>query len=291
VEEPGWVVQFITGTTFATLCATFFTWLFKESMKRALDKKVESHKIELQTQGQQQTERLKAELQLQAQREVERLKAELQLQAQHQLEQLRAELSVRNETIRHEMQKQYLRAQLATTKTHEVYAKLIELVRHAEGAIGGLWGPKWVKDYTTYSVEQLEQVLKGARPGDEEEETILAILKESKREGIKGIEKVLRRRELEEAKSHHTKAKNHLILNGIFVTRRVRELADEVLRELWSAWTNVHVATDAPGSGPWHEQYSTAVEAAAKKIGELEDAMRADLLPELVGPVPPATTA
>jgi hypothetical protein len=67
VEEPDWVVQFITGTTFATLCATGFTWLFKESMKRALDKRVESHKIELQTQGQQQTERLKAELHAQRQ--------------------------------------------------------------------------------------------------------------------------------------------------------------------------------------------------------------------------------
>ncbi|EPX61868.1 hypothetical protein D187_010487 [Cystobacter fuscus DSM 2262] len=242
-----------------------FIWLFKAAVGRALDKRIESLKIEgqqqterltaeWQAQGQQQTEQLKAVLQLEVQRDVERLKAELLVKGQHQLEQLRAELSARNEAIRHEMQKQFLRAQLATSKTHEVYAKLIELVLHTEGAIGGLWGARLVTDYSTYSIEQLEQVLKEARPGGEEQEEILAILKEEKRAGLKRIKEVLRRRELEEAKRQHTEAKNHLIHNRIFVTKRVRELADEVLRQLGSAWTAVHMATDAPGSGPWHEK-------------------------------------
>jgi hypothetical protein len=284
VDVQGWFVQFITNPVVVGLFLAGCIWLFKEAMGRALDKRIESHKIE----GQRQTEQVKAVLLLEVQRDVERLKADLLRQGQVQLEQLRAELSARNEAIRHEMQKQFLRAQLATTKTHEVYAKLIELVVHAEGAIRGLWGA-WATDYTTYSIEQLEQVLKGARPGGEEEEKILAILNESKREGIKRIEKVLRRRELQDARRQHTEAKNHLILNGIFVTKRVRELADDVLRELWSAWTYVHMATDAPGSGPWHEKYDTAIEAAAKKIGELEEAMQADLLPEFVGPLPTST--
>ncbi|HSP80340.1 MAG TPA: hypothetical protein VLQ93_17535, partial [Myxococcaceae bacterium] len=121
-------------------------------------------------------------------------------------------------------------------------------------------------------------------------EKTLALLRESRREGIKRIEELLRRRELESARRQHTEAKNYLILNGIFVTKRVRELANEVLRELWSAWTNVQVAMDAPGSGSWYEQYATAVEAAAKKVSELEEAMQADLLPEFIGSVPTATT-
>ena len=181
------------------------------------------------------------------------------------------------------MQKQYLRAQLATAKTHEVYAKLVELIRRAEGAVGGLWGGRWATNYSTYSVEELEQVVKEARPGGEEVEKILAIVRVDKKKGIKRIEEVLRRREMEEARRLCTEAKNYLVLNGIFVTVRVREIAYEVLRLLFSAWSDVQVATEAPGSGSWQKKYNEAVESAAKRLDDLESAMRADLLPEIAG--------
>jgi hypothetical protein len=180
---------------------------------------------------------------------------------------------------------------LATTRPHEVYSQLIKLVRHAEGAIGQWQGVRFKTDLKTLSTEQLAQLLKEARPGGEDEKEILAILEQNKEMGIKRVEQVLHRRDLEEARRKHLDATNHLILEGIFVTRRVRELAGEALRELWSAWVNVDMDTRAPGSGNWMLQYDAELAAASKKIGELEDAMRADLLPELVGPVPPATTA
>jgi hypothetical protein len=284
VDLQRWFLDFITSPAFWVLCLGGAAYLFKEAMGRALDKRVESHKIE----GQQQTERLRSELQFQAQRDVERLKSELQLHGQHQLEQLRAELSARNEAMRHELQKQFLRAELATTKAQEVYPELMGRVLRAEGAIGALWGSRWVPDFKTYSTEQLTQLLKEARPAGEEEKEILDILEHSKKEGIKRIEKVLRRREVEEAKRLHVEASNYLLLQRLFINKRVRELTDEVLRTLWSAWTNVHMGEIARGEGQWHAQYQTALDAAAKKIGELEEAMRADLLPARVGLMQPA---
>jgi hypothetical protein len=102
-----WVVSLLTSVG----AAGGFSWVFKEALGRSLDR--EMHR---------DLEAYKSELSLQSQQQVERLRAELQLRAQERLEQLRADFNDQNESVRHEMQKQMLRAQLATTKTHEVYS-------------------------------------------------------------------------------------------------------------------------------------------------------------------------
>ncbi len=73
-EVKRWFVEFITSPVFAASCLAGFIWLFKAVLGRALDKRVESHKLE----GQRQTEQLKAEWQ----QHTERLKAEWQVQAE-----------------------------------------------------------------------------------------------------------------------------------------------------------------------------------------------------------------
>jgi hypothetical protein len=112
------------ATGVSVLVSGLLTWLFKLGVEKAIDREL-----------QRDFESYKNTLLRDSQQQLERLKSELQSRAQEQLERLRSELNARNEILRAEIQKQLIRAQLTTAKTHEAYAQLLRLLRLAEEAV------------------------------------------------------------------------------------------------------------------------------------------------------------
>jgi DNA-binding transcriptional MerR regulator len=256
-----WTVSLLTSTGAAAL----FAWLFKESLGRALDRDVH-----------RDLERYKSELALRSQHEIERLKSELQLQAHTHLE-----------SVRHEMQKQLLRAQLATTRTQDVYSTLIHLLRKSEGDVAAIWPTfGYAPDYRRYSEEDLLKVLEDAKAPGLDNEEIKALLRTNKREAIKRIEEVLQQRTRNNAQRSHAEANNHVVLEGLFMTKAVRDKANEILRLLWGAWVANHVGNDAPPDQRkgFFDSFSENMQKASVALGELEDLMRGDLLPASIDP-------
>lgn len=254
VSFEEWVVS-LGGSGAA---AALFSWLFQQSYGKALD------------------------------RAMERYKSELQRQTQQQVEQVKSELNARNDVIRHELQKQMLRAQLSTTKTHDVYSQLIKLVRHAEGAVGALWGMRRAPTFEKFNADDIQKELQAAKtPGDEEGE-ILEHFTTDRTGAIARLKEVLRRKEMNDALGSLTGLKNHIVLEGIFMTRRVRELSFKVAKELHGAFVAVEVGTLDRTSGRYYEDYQRHLEQATKDIETLEELMRADLFPGLVDYLPAA---
>jgi hypothetical protein len=236
-----WVASLLTSVG----AGAFFSWLFKESLGRLLQRSLE--------------------------KDVERYKSELSAQSAQQLEHLR-----------HEMQKQMLRAQLATTKTHEVYSNLYKKLREVEGRVAGLLGVRFSTDLSTHSSEQIAAYLERLRiPGDERDE-VVALYQTDRRTAIEKLDKLARRVEEIEARSAHNDATRYLVEEGIFVSKPVRDLAQKVLTELWSAW----VANDMMGRDVvldrWLEGFRKSTEAAKADLETLENLMRDDLLPASV---------
>src|SRR5437588_534089 len=56
------------------------------------------------------------------------------------LESHKAELGRLSEHLKHDLQREMLKAELATSKMHEVYSHLWELIIRAHGAVAGLVG-------------------------------------------------------------------------------------------------------------------------------------------------------
>jgi hypothetical protein len=78
----------------------------------------------------------------------------------------------------------------------------------------------------------------------------------------------------------NTKAKNYLILKALFVSREVKELAHAVLKDLGEAWVDVEVGA-MPGNphGTDFAAYSACIDAATKKLNDLEELLRRELRP------------
>ncbi|WNG41068.1 hypothetical protein F0U61_50745 [Archangium violaceum] len=252
------VAEWVVSLGGSGAAAALFSWIFQQSYGKALD------------------------------RAMERYKNDLQRQTQQQLEQVKSELNARNDMIRHELQKQMLRAQLSTTKTHEVYSQLIKLVRQAEGAIGALWGMRRAPTFEKFSAADIQQVLQEAKAPGEEEREILEHFATDRKGAISRLNEVLRRKEMNDALGSLTALKNHIILEGIFMTRRVRELSFKVANELHGAFVAVEVGTLDRTSSRYYEDNQRHIEQAAKDIESLEELMRADLFPGLVDSLPAA---
>jgi len=270
--DPRIVWEWIVSLATSAVAAGLFSWLFKESLGRVLDRDLH-----------RDVEHYKSELSLQSQHQIERLKSDLQLQTQGQIE-----------SIRHEMQKQLLRAQLATTKTHDVYSKMIQLLRKAEGAIAGLWATlEMASSYERYSDENLLRVLKEAKAPGLDEEEIRALIPHDRREAIKRIEAVLRQRKKNDAIRAHGEANNHVVLESVFMTKQVKTQAAEVLRVLWAAWVDADVGKDAPHgqSKTFFDSFRANTAKVTEMLEQLEDLMRADLLPATIETPQPTPTA
>ncbi|MFY0567087.1 hypothetical protein ACN28E_25060 [Archangium lansingense] len=250
------VAEWVVSLGGSGVAAAFFSWLFQQTYGKALD------------------------------RAMERYKNELHRQTAQQLEHVKSELNARNDVIRHELQKQMLRAQLSTTKTHEVYSQLIKLARTAEGAVSSLWGLRREPTFEKFSAADIQKVLQDAKTPGEEEREILEHFASDRDGAIDRLKEVLRRKEMRDARRSCEALKNHIILEGIFMTSPVRELSFKVSQELWGAYVAVESGTQAPGMSKFTEDYQRRCEEAAKGLRLLEEAMRADLLPELVASLP-----
>ncbi len=101
---------------------------------------------------------------------------------------------------------------------------------------------------------------------------------------LASLEEVLKRKqEMNDARKAHVEAKNHVVLESIFLTKPVQELALLVLTSLWEAWVSVSVGERDPrAAAKYHEGFNAATARATSQLAQLEDLMRADLLPASV---------
>jgi hypothetical protein len=174
-------------------------------------------------------------------------------------------------------------------KSEEVYSQLVQKLRVAEGKICSLWGAGYSPDFSRYSEEDLTRVLEDAKPPGKDKEQVLAMLQSDRNAAIQEIQKLRRQKELNDARRANEGAKNHIILEGIFMTKAVRDLALKVSTSLSHAWVDVHVGEDAASAGApgnFHQDFIRDSERATALMAELEDKMRTDLLPASIEPSP-----
>ena len=257
----------------AVIVFGFSSWLGKVWADRLMQRARAEHDHQLAT--------LRAELERNNAHALEQYKFDLQLRAQGQIEQARSSLAAWNEGVRHEFEKQRFRAQLVTARTQEVYSRLILLVRLAEGKVAGLLGARFDPTFEDHSIEELEKVLDAAKTPGIERSQIVSLFTENREEGIRRLNKARRRLEMHQAREAHHEAKNHVVLEGIFMTREVRDLAFEALQAIWSAWVDAEMVEQAHLPTNF-ESFFLNTKKAADLVAQLENRMREDLLPAAV---------
>ena len=77
------------------------------------------------------------------------------------LETHKASLGALTEHLKHDLQREMLKAELATSTMHEVYGKLWVRVVRAHGAVAGLVGGRFAPSYDDYDAEDFAQLLRG----------------------------------------------------------------------------------------------------------------------------------
>src|SRR5438128_7791731 len=79
------------------------------------------------------------------------------------LESHKASLGRLSEQLKHDLQREMLKAELATSTMHEVYGKLWVRVVRAHGAVAGLVGGRFAPSYEGYDAEDFTKVLADAQ--------------------------------------------------------------------------------------------------------------------------------
>lgn len=148
---------------------------------------------------------------------------------------LKTKLDTHVETLKFDLNKQMLHAELVTKNKHEIYPKLFQLMSIADGAIGGLSGIQRVLTFQEYDRNDFENYLKRNEVMSAQRKIILDKWDLSREEGVKewrNYEKILQQSKAEKSL---TDARNYFFLNGIYISDKIREKSENVfklLREL-----------------------------------------------------------
>jgi hypothetical protein len=190
----------------------------------------------------------------------------------------KAELVRLTEQLKHGLEKEMLKAQLSTSKVHEVYPKLYEKLSRAHGAVAQLVGLSWEPTYEDYNDEDFSQLLIRARLPHGQREQLLTAIGKDRGRGIDELKRVMRRIRVQSARREVINAKNFRVLKALYLSKEVKSLATEIDSTLWSTWVDIETGYESPPSG-------TPISVIPKlseldeKLQRLDEVMRQELQP------------
>ena len=157
-------------------------------------------------------------------------------QANKELENQKHELGRITERLKFDLQSEMLKAQISAAQIHEVYPKLLEEIRMAEGALGPFIGAYGVPSWEGCGRPDFERVLSEQKVPSKTQEAILTTLDRDPLAGIKRLEEVLRDLERGRARLQINQAQNYRILKALYLSPEVQVLASTVTKLLSDAW-------------------------------------------------------
>jgi hypothetical protein len=206
--------------------------------------------------------------------DTERLKAELRDESEQQ----KAELKADAERLKAALEADIVKARLGAGRLDRTLPKLLYLIRRAEGAVVRLLGIGWSADYTDYDLDDLEDLLKRLRVAGQERKETLELLAYNRDGGIRQVQRLHRRREVEEARQWTEKLGNFLLVETLFIPKPIRNAAWEIRKKLSEAWGVVYVGDRHP-TGIEVTKHRELTKASAVEIEALQDVMQNALEP------------
>jgi hypothetical protein len=194
---------------------------------------------------------------------------------------LQRDLTAQAERLKYELQREMLKAQLSTEQLHLIYPKLAGKLRRAEGAVGDLQGIRFAPSYEGYDVSDFEAVLKDLRLPGAERARLLAALERDRGQGVRELEKTVRRVEKEKARVVVNTAQNFIILKALYLSSAVKEGSFAATKTLWDAWVDLDISAQAAGAegAEYFTRARQELASAAEQIKAVENLMQQELQP------------
>jgi hypothetical protein len=205
------------------------------------------------------------------QRREERQKAERQTE----LESHKAELVRLTEQLKHSLEREMLKAQLSTSKVHEVYPRLYARIVRAHGAVAGLLGG-YEQTYQDYDLDDFDELLREKRLPRGERERLLERIKAGREDGIKELRRVLRRVRIHNARTQIGKAFNYHALKALYLSQPVGALALKILEAENRCWASMQNEWEA---GLNSSNIVEDLQGALEKAEQLQLLMQKELQP------------
>jgi len=205
------------------------------------------------------------------QRREERQKAERQTE----LESHKAELVRLTEQLKHGLEREMLKAQLSTSKVHEVYPRLYARIVRAHGAVAGLMGG-YEQTYQDYDLDDFDELLREKRLPHGEREALLRRIKADREDGIEELRRVLRRVRIHSARTQLSKAFNYHALKALYLSQPVGALALKILETENRCWASMQTAWEA---GLNSSNIIENLQDALQKVDQLQLLMQKELQP------------
>ena len=191
---------------------------------------------------------------------------------------LQRELTSQAEHLKHDLQREMLKAQLSTTKVHAIYPVMFEKLRRAEGAVGGMTGLTFAPTFEAFDHADFERVLDGLKLPSGEKSRLLQELDQHRQTGIDELNKTMRRVDLQRARERLFRTRNFIILKSLYVSEPVKNAALEVWKVLWDAWVDLETGTDSKDF-KFFKNAQKELESANTLLLALEAKMRDELHP------------
>ncbi|MFB1482283.1 hypothetical protein [Corallococcus sp. RDP092CA] len=259
--------------------ATFIA-IFIFTVQRIADRFLQDH-------FDQKLEHYKLQLNTQATAKADILKAQLQLDTNTALEHAKSELNTKNDQLRHELDKQIIRAQLATGAIHEEFLRIAKEIRIAQGKYLGLIGLSRAQTFEGFSKSDIVKVLREAKTPRLEARSAIQKFVANREAGINQVKEILRRKQLHDADASCNEARNTVVINRMLLGRGLYKKAMDVIAQIQGAITDIELLSGihlGPEEAARRLEKPNLIDSA---IELLEDEMSTRILPNEVKPTGP----
>ena len=153
------------------------------------------------------------------------------------VERLKGELELKKETLKHDLQKELLSEELLINKKHEVYARLLELIRIAHGAVANLHGISFQRTYEECDEADLEEMLKEYKVPNGEMQKILKLFRSGRENGkpasanpgLDEWKKYKRLLDIGTANGNVTDANNYWVVKELYMSDEVFDKCKQII--------------------------------------------------------------
>jgi hypothetical protein len=196
----------------------------------------------------------------------ERIKAGIAAQVQKEVNSHKQQLDTLTEYIKHDIQKNTIKAQLHTTNLHATYPELYKKLIIAHGAIAGLNNFSWVTNYKEYSPEDIIELLKDRNVLRSTTEDIIETFRHNPDEGDKKLKKLMTDLKISDAQKAHQDMKNYWLINELYLDDRISKAIDGFNKDLAKVWASA-ISPREPGRRI--EQAEERLQSALAEIKKL----------------------
>jgi hypothetical protein len=178
----------------------------------------------------------------------------------------KAKLDDARENLKHELEKEILRARFSTEKQHVIYPEMYRLLRVAAGSIGRFYNIAFTNNFDDFNTEDLTNDLRNRKIPEGAIQKLLAAVQNGRTAGLKEIERYLYQQEFVLAQMAITEAKNFLLLQELYMTTEIAEDGLSVCKGLQLAWIGAQNSGNAEQGLADYNQASDKLDEMIPKI-------------------------